>query len=54
MQATVSHYEVTNRRTGKVTVYKTRVSATRAADRMDDAYGAVCCTTKAVWSDQVN
>ena len=30
-----THYTVTNRITGRVTTYKTRVVAHRAADRMD-------------------
>lgn len=45
-------YIVFNRVTGKNTACKTSAGATRAADRMDNAYGAICCTRKAVWSDQ--
>ncbi len=52
MDAFVTHYTVTNRRTGKVTVCKTRTAATRCADRQDLAYGAICCTVKAHWSDE--
>lgn len=52
MDAFVTHYTVTNRRTGKVTSYKSRTAATSAADRMDNAYGAICCTVKAHWSDE--
>lgn len=44
-------YEVTNRRTGKVTSYQTRAAASRAADRMDNAYGAYICTTRAIWAE---
>lgn len=51
-EAHITHYEVTNPRTGVVKTYKTRAAATRAADKADNAYGAVCCTTRAVWSDQ--
>ena len=43
-------YEVTNRITGKTTVYKTGPAASRAVDRMDNAYGAVCCTRRAIWA----
>lgn len=50
-EATISHYEVTNRKTGKVTTYKTRGAATKAADRMDNAYGAYITSRKAIWSD---
>ena len=44
-------YEVTNRRTGKVTVCKTRAGASRSADRQDNAHGAVCCSVRAVWRE---
>lgn len=43
-------YEVTNRVTGKTTSYKTSAAASKAQDRMDWAYGAVCTTRKAVWA----
>ena len=43
------YHEVTNRHTGKVTTYKTLTGALRAQDRMDNAYGAVCTTRRAVW-----
>lgn len=43
-------WEVTNRRTGKVTTYKTGAAASRAADRMDNAHGSYICTRRAVWS----
>ena len=52
MTATITHYTVTNRNTGKVSIYQTRAAASRAADRMDNAYGAYICTTKAHWSDE--
>ena len=52
MTATITHYTVKNRITGKVTEYKTGAAATRACDRMDNAYGAVICTRKAHWSDE--
>ena len=43
------YYEVTNRITGKVTTYKTSTQALKAMDRMDNAYGAVICTRRAIW-----
>ena len=52
MNATITHYTVTNRITGKVTEYKTGVAASRAQDRVDSAYGAVCTTRRAHWSDE--
>lgn len=47
----ITHYTITNRVTGKTTEYKTSGDACRAQDRMDRAYGAVCTTRKAHWSD---
>ncbi len=47
----ITHYEVTNRITGKTTSYKTSAAATKAMDRMDNAYGAVICTRRAIWAD---
>lgn len=44
-------YEVRNRITGKVTTYKTGPAASRAIDRMDNAYGACICTRRAIWAD---
>ena len=44
-------YEVTNRKTGKVYTFKTSAAATKAVDRMDNAYGAYICTRRAIWSD---
>jgi hypothetical protein len=43
-------YEVTNRRTGKVYNFKTSAAASRAVDRMDNAYGAYICTRRAIWA----
>jgi hypothetical protein len=45
-------WEVTNRRTGKTTSYKTGPAASRACDRMDNEYGAVICTRRAIWADE--
>lgn len=42
-------WEVTNNRTGKVTSYKTSRAAMNACDRMDNEYGAVICTRRAIW-----
>lgn len=53
MEPTIIRYEVTNRITGKVSQYRTRAAATKAADRADNAYGSYICTTRAIWSDQV-
>lgn len=47
--ATISHYEVTNRRTGQVKTYKTSAAASRAVDAMDRAYGGYIGTRRAVW-----
>lgn len=52
MEARITHYSVTNRRTGKVTICKTRAAASRCADRQDNAFGSYICTTKAHWSDE--
>lgn len=49
---TITGYTVTNRSTGRTTSYKTRAAASRAADAMDNAYGAYICTVRAVWSDE--
>lgn len=43
-------WEVTNRQTGKVTRYKSSAAATKAQDRMDWAYGAVCTSRRAIWA----
>jgi hypothetical protein len=42
-----THYTVTNRKTGKVTTYKTSDAARKAVDRIDNAYGAYICTRRA-------
>jgi|GEM_PF-5680683 len=49
----ISHYEVTNRHTGKVTIYKSGVRASRACDRADNAYGAIICTRRAICTQAV-
>lgn len=51
MNARITHYEVTNRITGKVTTFKTSAAASKAVDRADNAYGAYICTRRAIWSD---
>lgn len=51
MTATITHYTVFNRITGKTTSYKTGAAATRAADRMNAAYGAHIAGRTAHWSD---
>jgi len=48
---TITHYEVTNRVTGKVTTYKTGPAASRAVDKIDNAYGACIASRRAIWSD---
>lgn len=53
MNPTIVRYDVFNRNTGKTTSYKTGPAASRACDRMDNAYGAVICTRRAIWSDQI-
>ncbi len=50
--ATVTHYTVSNRITGKVSTFKTGPAASRAMVRMDSAYGAVICSRRAHWSDE--
>lgn len=44
-------WDVFNRITGKTTSYKSGPAATRACDRMDNAYGAYICSRRAVWSE---
>lgn len=51
MDAKIVGYEVTNRRTGVITKYKSSRAASDAVDRMDNAYGACICTRRAIWSD---
>lgn len=53
MTKQITHYTVTNRITGKKTTYKTGAAATRAMDRMDNAYGAVICSREAHWAEVV-
>lgn len=52
MTATITHYTVSNRITGKVSTFKTSAAASAAMDRMDNAYGACVCTRRAHWSDE--
>lgn len=52
MTATITHYTVFNRITGKTTSFKTGAAASKAVDRMDNAYGSYICTRKAHWSDE--
>lgn len=49
--AKIIGYEVSNRITGKTTSYRSGAAASRACDRMDNAYGAICCTRRAIWDD---
>lgn len=49
----ISHYEVTNRITGVTKRYKTGVRASRACDAADNAYGAVICSRRAIWTQDV-
>lgn len=51
-EARITHYEVTNRRTGVVKSYKNGLAARRAANKADAAYGAICCTIRAIWSNE--
>lgn len=48
-ESRISHYEVTNRRTGVVKTYKTSAAASRAVEAMDRAYGAYIGSRKAIW-----
>jgi hypothetical protein len=41
-------YQVTNTKTGATKQYATARAAYRAADRMDNAYGAAICTIKPI------
>lgn len=41
-------YEIINRHTGKRHVYQTLARARHAADRMDNEYGAICCSVRRV------
>lgn len=51
---TIVHYIVRNRITGRTTTYKFGPAASRAADRMDLAYGSHIASRSAVWSDQID
>lgn len=44
-------YEVRNRITGQATTYRTSAGASRAVDRIDNAYGACICTRRAIWQE---
>ena len=46
-------YEVSNRITGKTYRFKTSEGASRAMDRMDLQYGAVICSRRAIWNEDV-
>lgn len=48
----ISHYEVTNTRTGLVKSYATSAAATRAVDAMDRKHGASIGRRRAVWVSQ--
>jgi hypothetical protein len=43
------YWIVTNRRTGREYRYQSVGAARRACDRMDNEYGAVCCTMRGVY-----
>lgn len=45
----VSHYEVTNTRTGAVKSYATSAAAIRAMDSMNRAHGSSIAARKAIW-----
>ena len=51
MTTRITHYTVSNRITGKTTSFKTGIAASRAAERMNMAYGAHIAGRQAVWSD---
>ena len=51
LTAHITHYAVTNRITGNTTTYKSGTVATKAADRMNMAYGSHIAGRRAVWSD---
>jgi hypothetical protein len=52
MDAVITHYTVFNRISGKTTSYKTGAAASRAAEKMNLAYGAHIAGRKAHWSDE--
>lgn len=45
----ITHWTVSNHHTGKTSNYKSRRAASKAADKADNAYGAICCTVRAHW-----
>lgn len=47
-----THYTVFNRITGKTTSYKSGPAASRAAERMNAAYGAHIAGRTAHWADE--
>jgi hypothetical protein len=44
-------YEVSNRITGQDDTLQDEPAASRAQDRMDWDYGAVCTTRRAIWEN---
>jgi len=50
MQPQITHWEVTNRNTGKTTTYRTGAAASTACNRMDNAYGSKITVRRAVWA----
>lgn len=51
-QSVITHYEVYNRKLGKVvSTHKTRAAANRKVDRIDNAHGSYISHVNAVWSD---
>lgn len=50
--AHITHWTVTNIRTGVVSTFKSGAAATRSADRQDISFGAICTRRKAHWSDE--
>lgn len=49
--AKIIGYIVRNRQTGKASSYVSGWKASDACDRADNAYGAICTSRVAVWSD---
>lgn len=49
MDSTLSHYEVTDRSTGKTRKFSTGRAARRWADKRDNEYGCYICTVRAVY-----
>lgn len=44
------HWELRNRITGETRTYKTGAAASRASDRIDNAYGAYITTRKPIYA----